>query len=396
MKILLISAVFGKGSTGQIMRDLQQVCFEGGLDCYVAYSTTSEPVPNGYQVGRSFSKKIHALLSRIGGRQAYFSRFATRRLLRYIDRLAPDVVHLHNLHSNYINLNMLLRYLAKKDIPTVATNHDCWFFTGGCFHYTANQCFKWKENCGHCAYRDFIPSYLFDNTAAVIADRKKYFSRIPRLIVTGVSRWAAFEGKDTVFKDRKIIPVHNGVDLDVFKFSPSKMKAELGLDGKRVILGPASKWFLEVNRRTFDYFCDSLPDDVCMLIFGCNGRENFSHPKVVRYGYTSNRIQLARLYSIADVMVNCTREETLSLINVEAQACGTPVVTFGGTGVQETVDNSCGFSVPAGDYPALFERTMTVLQNGKQSDKCREWVCKEFDAKKNYHKYIGIYNSFFE
>lgn len=153
MKVMQINAVYASGSTGYIVSDIHTLSIENGIDSYVAYSTSPlarNEIVNGYQVGNTIGKKIHALLGRINGKQAYFSKIATWNLLKYIETVEPDIVHLHNLHSNFIYLNMLLDYLAKKRIKTIITLHDCWFYTGGCFHYVSARCEGWLKECGHC------------------------------------------------------------------------------------------------------------------------------------------------------------------------------------------------------------------------------------------------------
>src|SRR5574344_1682742 len=143
MRIIQINAVYGQGSTGTIVRDIEHLCFDSGIECYVASPDPKvREAKHGYVIGNTLDHKIHALLSRIHGKQAYYSHIPTRNLIRWIDERKPEIVHLHNLHSNYIHLNMLLHYLAERDIKTIVTLHDCWFITGGCFHYTAAGCNK--------------------------------------------------------------------------------------------------------------------------------------------------------------------------------------------------------------------------------------------------------------
>ena len=273
MKVIQINAVYGHGSTGVITRDIEQLCELSGIECYVV-----SPDPNvfeakrGYQIGCTFEHKLHALLSRINGKQAYFSRWATKRLLAYIDKIQPDIVHLHNLHSNYIHLNMLLRYLADRDIRTVVTLHDCWFYTGGCFHYTMVGCKRWLESCGKCPLKKHdTPSYFKDSSSEILADRKKYLLAIPRLIVTGVSEWISNEAKRTFFSNTMIQTIRNGVDLSIFKPTTSNIRQRLGLDGKYIILGPASKWLQPVNKSVFKYFIEYIPIFKSMRI-ACFGR----------------------------------------------------------------------------------------------------------------------------
>ena len=153
MKIVQINAVYGFGSTGIIVQDLQKLCQDNRIECIVAYSQSKRRVENGYHLGNLLSNKIHALLSRISGKQGYFSICSTLRFLKFLDKYQPDIIHLHNLHGCYINVPMLLRYVAKKSIKVVVTLHDCWFYTGGCSHYTSAGCTKWLNGSGNCPKR---------------------------------------------------------------------------------------------------------------------------------------------------------------------------------------------------------------------------------------------------
>lgn len=400
MKVMQINAVYGVGSTGVIVEDLHNLALQNGIDSYVSYSSTNknaDEIKNGYQIGNELSKKIHALLCRIGGKQGYYSFYSTKKLIEHIEYVNPDIVHLHNLHSNYIHINKLLNYLAKKDIKTIITLHDCWFYTGGCFHYTADNCSKWLYSCGDCPKRfKDTPAYLKDNSKKILADRKKYFSDIKNLTVVGVSNWIADEAKKTFFKEENVITIYNGVDTEFFVPTSSDLRKKYGLENKFVILGAANKWLNPINKDTFDFVTANLPEDCVLVIIGCNEEQKrVLTQNVFTLGYISDRDELRKMYSMADVFANCTREESLSLINVEAQACGTPVVTYKNTGAQETVNNECSFSVESGNAEELLNAILKVknLKKNKLSDSCCNWVKHNFDCYKNYQKYINIYET---
>lgn len=396
MTVLQINATYASGSTGTIVQDLQQCCHNNGIDCYVAYAQSHLPssqIQNGYKIGNIFSNKLHALLARVNGQQAYFSYFPTMALLRYIRQLKPDVIHLHNLHSNYINLNMLLRFLARHNIATVVTLHDCWFYTGGCFHYTNVHCNKWQSKCGNCPKkRQDTPAYLFDLSSKILKDRYKYFSAIQNLTIVGVSEWITKECQKSVFKGKHCITIYNGIDTDVFKPTPSNLREEYGLKDKFVILGPASKWLDSVNKEVLQTVTENLDTDTVLLLFGCNQNIPNLPPNVKTIGFTRNKKELAIIYSMADVFVNCTREESLSCINLEAQACGTPVITFSNTGVSETVDGINSIRVANGNGEAL---SIALEERRKRSliskDKLLKWVDEKFEEKVTYRKYIHLY-----
>lgn len=401
MKVVQINAIYGSKSTGTIMREIQSCCEANGIEGYVAYSIADRPdaeVPRGYRIGNPLTAKWHAFISRVIGKQAYANRISTWRFLRWLDKVNPDIVHLHNLHSNYIQLNMLLHYLAKHDIATVVTMHDCWYFTGGCVHYTSVGCHRWKNGCGRCPMWKQIPSYCFDRTQSVLRDRKVYLSAIPRLTMVGASDWIANEMKQSLLKDLNIIFIHNGFDLDVFAPTPSNKRKELGIENKFVILGPASKWLLPINKPTLEHFISWMSDDMVLVLFGCTQINVALPSNVVQIGYTKSPKEMAEFYSMADVLVNCSREDTLSSLNLECQACGTPVVTYDATGSKETVNGKCGFAVPTGDAEALWEKVVEVRALGKEalSVQCRQWVSDNFEKRTNYEKYIGLYRQITE
>ena len=398
MKVMQINAVYGVGSTGVIVEDLHNLSLKNGIESFVSYSTTNknpEEIKNGYIIGGVLGKKIHAVLSRLGGKQAYFSSTATKNLIKHIEKINPDIVHLHNLHSNFVNMNMLLKYLANKDIETVITLHDCWFYTGGCFHYTSVGCSKWQESCGKCPKKmQDTPALLKDNSAKILKDRKKYFGAIKKLSVVGVSRWIADEGEKTVFKGRDVRAIHNGIDTEFFTPIPSDFRKKHNLEDKFLILAPANKWLKPINKNTFDFVSQNLPEDAVILMLGCTESQKESLPKnVVALDYIRDRDELRKVYSACDVFANCTREESLSLINVEVQGCGTPVVTYRNTGAQETVDNKCSFSVESGNEKEFLEAILKVKEKGKESfsKDCVNWVKEKFDRDENYRKYIDLY-----
>lgn len=402
MKVLHINAVYGIGSTGVIVEDIHKLSMKSGIDSYVAYSSTnnnSNDVINGYKIGKTLDKKIHALLSRINGKQGYFSNDATKELIKHINEIKPDIVHLHNLHSNYIYLNKLLEYLASVDISTVVTLHDCWFYTGGCFHYTNARCDKWLKECGACPKKkQDTPAYLCDKSSKILKDRKKYFSAINDLTVVGVSNWITNEAKRTFFNEKRALPIYNGVDFDLFHPVQSDLRKKLGIEDKFVLVGNAERWLIPDNKKDYDYFVANLPKECVLVLFGCTAEQINALPQnVIGLTYVYDKQEMCKIYSMADVHVNCSKEESLSLVNIEAQGCGTPTVTYKNTGAQETVDNVSSFCVENESVDKLLEKVMEIKANGKQaySKGCREFVKSKFDKIENYQKYIDLYKRIF-
>lgn len=398
MKIIHINEVYGYGSTGIIVKDIQKACAVNSIDCVVAYTNALGEVQKGYHIGNKCLNKIHGLLSRISGKQGYFSYISTWKLLRYLDSFKPDIAHLHNLHGCFINLPMLLKYLSKKNIPTVVSLHDCWFYTGGCTHYTAVGCNKWLEHCGNCPKRyEEFPALILDSSRKQLEDRVNLFGNIKNLTAVGVSQWIVDEAQKKVFKTARCLAIRNGIDLNFFHPVESDFRKKYNLEGKFVILAPANKWFLPVNKETFDVISSSLDEDTFIVFIGSGVKKEMLKPNMISLGFIKSREEIREIYSSADVMINCTREESLSLLNVEVQACGTPVITYSNTGVKETVDGKCGYAVENGNPKALLNKLKLIKSAGKSSYliNCIRWVNEEFDLNKNYIKFIDLYKDIY-
>lgn len=399
MRVLQINAVYGHSSTGVIVKDIYNLCESENIDCFVASPDPNViSCKNGYRIGNKLDHKLHALLSRIAGKQAYYSTIPTRNLCKYIERIAPDIVHLHNLHSNYIQMNTLLKFLAKKKIPVVITLHDCWFYTGGCFHYTDTECYKWQENCGQCPrkYSD-NPAYLKDSSSIILNDRKASYKRLNNLVVTGVSNWISSQAKKSILADYKILTIGNGVDTKLFYPCSSTVKQNLGIEDKFVILGPASKWLMLRNKEFLLDFSSRMKSDEILLLYGANQVPTDLPSNVRTYGFIHDKDELAALYSGADVFANVSHEDSFSLINIESQACGTPVVTFACTGLTDTVDNRCGFSVQEDDVDEMYGKIQYLRSNdlASFSHKCRQYIINTHDKDIVYRSYINLYSELY-
>ena len=396
MRVLQINANFGFGSTGLIVKDIAEQSEKEGLEAFCAYQKTSTPVNNGYQIGNSLDWKLHGLFSRMFGRQGYYSSLATKRFLKYVAKINPDVIHLHNLHSNYINIDLLLKYIAKKDIPTIITLHDCWFFTGKCFHYADVPCDRYKTGCGSCPKKAAPPkSLFFDFSSQVLKKKIKRLLSIARLKIIGCSDWICEEAKNSMLKDCDISRIYNGIDTKIFRPKNSdSLRKKLGIKDEFLILGMANKWFLDQNLSMIEKIKE-LPNIKLMLV-GCSDKQleilKEKYPWVLDVGFIKDRKELANYYSAADVFVNLTYADTLPTVNMESICCGTPVITFDSCGSPELVDEECGIVVKKGDADGII----AALNEAKEKDfsKCAKIGREKFSKNKCYKEYIKEYKSF--
>ena len=395
MRVLQINAVSGYSSTGRICVEIAEYLNNTGHEGYIAYADGFS-FKRSYKIGNKIDHKIHALFSRLFGLQAYFSVYSTRKLLKYIEKLNPDVVHLHNLHSNYINLKSLLCFLADNDIPTVISLHDCWFYTGKCTHYTVDSCYRWKENCGNCPrLNKDNPSWFFDRTAKLLRDKNKWFSQIPRLVVVGVSDWITNEAKKSILSSaRTITRIYNWIDLDVFKpVDATELKLKLNLEGKFIILGVASGWS---NAKGLDKFLELvtiLTDDMRIVLVG-NINRNISLPKnIIHLPSTHNVSELVQYYSMADVYLHLSPEETFGKTIAEALSCGTPAIVMNSTACPEVVDGNCGIILDNNQTDKILEAISKIKVKGQKtySLDAISRVKEHFNLESNIEKFVSLY-----
>lgn len=399
MKVLQINAVNAIASTGRNAKELSEYLIKNGHSCVIAYSKGLSVNPEyEYKIGSNLDTKLHGLLSRITGMQGYFSRTATKKLLQFMKNYNPDVVVLNNLHGNYINLPLLLRYLAKNDISTVAVLHDCWFYTGKCCHYTAQGCFKWKETCGKCPQLNkYNKSWFFDRTTKLHKDKIKLFGNIPRLAVVGVSDWILNEAKQApVFKNVKVFKrIYNWIDTDVFyPRNNDNLRNELGLEDKKVILSVANIWSKEKGLDTAIQLASQLNANEQYILVGNIGDVKLP-PNIIHIPATNSVEELARYYSLADVFVQPSLQETFGKVSAEALACGTPVVCFDSTANPELVEDGCGYIMDNGDMDNMISKIRLVFGNGKEyySNNCRNFATQNFEKITSLKEYSNLFEN---
>ncbi len=396
MKVLQINATKGYKSTGIIVTDIGNMLEKNKMEAFYAYQSGS-PQKNSYRVGNRLDWKLHALFCRVFGKQAYFSKNATKKLIKYITSINPDIVHLHNLHSNYVHLNMLLSFLAKCDIPTVITMHDCWYFTGKCFHYADIGCEKFKTECGNCPKnKTSQKSMLFDCSKKVLKDKYEHLTAIPRIALVGCSKWICEEAGKSLLKNLKTVNIYNGVDTEIFKpYDNKESRGKYNLsDDTYVIMGMANKWLLGGNKELLNKTIDLLSENKKLLLVGCSDTQteilkNLSE-HIIPVGFIKDREALAKHYSLANIFVNPTNADTLPTVNMESICCGTSVITYNNTGSPELVLDGCGKVIENNNVEAMLEAINSNIE--KIDEKSLSIARDVFDKNKCYEKYLNVYN----
>lgn len=394
MKILQINANYGFGSTGLIVKDIGEEIIRSGKEAYFAYQRSNTIINNGFVVGNVFDWKIHAILCRIFGGQGYYSRIVTNRFIKKIKQIKPDVVHLHNLHSNFINIDILFTFLAKEDVATVITMHDCWYFTGKCFHYIDCGCKRYTNECGKCPKKRYPPSsLLFDWSKKSLNNKKRKIGTIPRIRLVGCSKWICEEAKKGIFSNYDIETIYNGIDTSVFKPRQSYIRKDNNIGDNFLIIGMANKWLSDENIDMLE-LVSTLPK-VCLMIVGCTTEQKkrikYINRSIIAIGFINDRVKLAEYYSVADVFINLTHADTLPTVNMESICCGTPVITYDSCGSPELIDDLTGIIVKENDKVGILKAIDFIRKNKNKFSQCRTVGIKKFNKMNCYQRYIEIY-----
>lgn len=377
-------------STGKICEDIAAVAASRGWDCHIAYGRNSRPgISKVIRAGSVFNTIEHYFESKVFDREGLASRRFTLGLIKEIRSICPDIIHLHNIHDHYLNYEILFNYLAESNIPVVWTQHDCWSFTGGCMYFDMLGCCGWENTeCSKCPDR----RSLFVASASNYHKKQASFMRIPKLVMVPVSDWLHGLLDRSMHKGRHIITLHNGVDLQ--RFHPYKEDTENSERTRFLVLGVAAKWDARKGLEDFIKLRSLLSDDYEFTLVGLSKAQIKRLPNGIR-GITRTHCvdEMARLYSSADVFVNPTYSDNFPSVNLEALACGTPVVTYDTGGSPEAVDNATGAVIPCGDIEALAASIIKMRSEPSKAQACRSRAEEYFDKDKCFAAYLDIYNS---
>lgn len=336
------------GSTGGIMMKEHRELLAAGEESYVFWGRGREAEkPNEMKFASDAEVKLDVLQTRIDGKAGFHSKNATRRLLARLDENQPDVVHLHNLHGYYVNIEMLFKWLANHKCKVEWTLHDCWAFTGHCAYFTYVKCAQWKDRCAYskpCSQLNTYPkTYSKASCSWNFEQKKRVFNLVPvdRMKLITPSQWLANLVGESFLKGYHVEVRHNTIDTSVFKPTPSDFRERYGIGDRFMILGVASPWTDRKGLSDFVKLAGELDSEkYAIVLVGLSDNQVEKLPEgIVGLIRTDSREELASIYSTADVLFNPTAEDNFPTVNLEAEACGTPVVTYDTGGCSETVND---------------------------------------------------------
>lgn len=385
MKVLMINSVCGIRSTGRICTDIAEKLEENGYKVKIAYGR--ESVPEKYlkfavRIGTDFDVKIDGVKSRIFDNAGFNSGKATVEFLKWADDYNPDILHLHNIHGYYINIELLFNWIKKRPkMKVIWTLHDCWAFTGHCAYFDFVNCAKWKKVCNSCPQKKSYPSSLvLDNSEKNWKKKKSVFTGVKNMTLVTPSQWLADLVKKSFLKEYKVEVIHNGVDTNVFKPTPSDFTKKNGIEDKKIILGVAAVWDRRKGLEDFVKLSEMVDDTYKIVLVGLTEKQIKELPSgILGITRTNSPKELAEIYTAADVFFNPTYEDNYPTTNLEAQACGTSVITYNTGGSGESVP--CENVFKRGDMLSVIKH----IENRREIDGC-------FSIENMVKKYIQLIN----
>ena len=401
MKVLQINTAVNTGSTGRIAESIGLVLMTNHDESFIAYGRGSRKSKSQtIQIGSSFDYKLHGLKTRLLDRHGFGSYSATKKLISEIEKIAPDIIHLHNLHGYYIHVGVLFDYLKAKQLPVVWTLHDCWAFTGHCSYFSFVKCDKWKTQCHHCPLCKRYPeSFFIDNSFSNYNLKKELFNGLKNLQIVTPSNWLSNLLKESFLKSYPVEVIHNGIDVQSFfptEKGVEQYRLKMGLGQKNVLLGVASIWDRRKGLNDFIQLAAILPEEDVIVLVGLPEEMKQNLPaNIIGISRTESVEELVTLYNMAIAFINPTWVDNFPTTNIEALACGTPVITYNTGGSIEAVDNATGFVVKQGDVGGLKNAVEKIKLHGKgfYATACRQRSIGLFSDKERFADYYQLYKS---
>lgn len=380
MKLLLINSFCGIGSSGKQCMDIATSYEKDGYEVKIAYGrgdyVPEECYEYAVRIGSDLDNLLHKAGTRLTDRHGTFSKRATKSFLEWADEFDPDMVWLHNIHGYYLNYRMLFDWIKKRpDMKVRWTIHDCWPITGHCLYFSYEGCDKWTVDggdkrlkdakfpgCSKCPQRSLYPgSWFIDASAENYADKKKTFTGVKDMAIIASSAWQKEIISHSFLNEYPVQVVYNKVDTNVFKPTQSDFRSKHGIPkGAFMILGVANVWgpskglndFIELAARTGgepESKNRRFSKKVKIVLIGLSEAQIKKLPSgIVALPRIKSSREMAGIYSAADVVVNPTYEADYPTVILEAEACGTPVITYDTGGCSEAIHISGSKAIPQG------------------------------------------------
>jgi len=390
LKLVQINSAANSGSTGRIAEEIGAAAIERGYSSSIAYGRHAQPgTSKYYRVGGLPNALLHGVESFLFDRHGLGSKRATRRLIDWMEVQEPDAVGLHNIHGYFLNYPILFDFLRRTGTPTIWTLHDCWPFTGHCSYFDRFDCLKWQDECYDCPMTQYYPRSLLDFSRRNFNLKRNEFRGLPNLVVVTPSKWLKDNVKQSFLSDYRVKVINNGIDISIFR--PAEQCVSDGL-----VLGVANVWDKRKGLLDFVKLRDLLPSSFRIVLIGVTKSQSRQLPASVRgIERTENIQELVSWYNKATVFVNPTYSDNFPTTNLEALACGVPVVTYNVGGSPEPLNHETGRIVAPDDIKGLGRAIKELAQGDREriSNACRSRAEALFNKDDRFSDYVDLYET---
>ena len=381
-RILFINSVCGFGSTGRIVSELSKI---EGYDTLVCYGRKKDYANvNSYKFANFFDNAFGAIRTILFDNNLNICTLATKRLIKKIKEFNPDIIHLHNMHGYYVNVEMLFKFLKEYNKPVVWTLHDCWPITGYCAAIDFYKCEKYKTECNNCPHKFSYPFSLFKQK--IVKEyylKKELFNSINDLTIVTPSKWLMSLVDRSYLKNCNKEVVNNGINLDDFKQTKEK-------NDRFTVIAVAGVWAEDRGLNEMNKIIPLLDKDIDVIAVGKNS-EQIKNCNSIKF--TNSKQELVNLYSSSHLLMMPTLDDNFPTVNIEALACGTPVITYKTGGSPEIVDENTGEVIEKGDYREMANRINHIKNSyAFDSKRCMDRA-KKFSIEEMKSHYDKLYKT---
>lgn len=396
MKIVELNTFCGTGSTGRIALQIADTAAGHGAQTVIGFGAGDVPPQAetyALHIGGKAERKWHGAIRKLLDAEGYGSILATRRLIAFLTEFQPDVIHLHNIHGCYLNHKLLFQYLHRCGIPVVWTLHDCWPFTGHCAYFDKIGCSLWQTECHHCPQKHSYPACIgIDGSRRNFRRRRALFTSVPKLTLVTPCEWLRELLQHSFLNRITAKVIYNGVDIETFKPTASSLRERYGIAERHLVLAVASEWEERKGLPYLPTLAEQLGADYRVAVIGLSQAQADALPKtMIGLTRTANVRELAQWYTAADCLVNPTLEDNMPMVNLEALACGTPVVAFNTGGCAEAIGDDCGAIVPKGDERALLNAVKWIAPNKEALSAACFARAERFSSENSANAYWALY-----
>ena len=392
MKIAFINSVAGFGSTGKLVSTLSMMDEVDGKVYYGRKKDSSNAISMRFT--GDIGNVTHAIGTYFFDDHGFYNAMETKRMLKDLDEFNPDIVHLHNLHGYYVHVGVLFDYLKRKNKKVIWTLHDCWSFTGHCAHYDGIGCDKWKSKCYDCPITNEYPfSWNKHNVTKNYERKKEVFTSIKdNLTIVTPSYWLEEQVKQSFLKECHVMTIHNGINLNDFKYTESSFREKYHLEDSFIVLAVASVWDMTKGIEDLKELANSLPENMQLVVVGGTLSSNTTTIENALCIPRTNTVkELCEIYSASDAFINLTKQDTFPTVNIEALACGLPVITYKTGGSPEILTEKTGIVVEKNNIEKMKEVLIELAKNNSfKIEDCIE-VASHYSLDKMYESYLGLY-----